>query len=267
MSAKAVDSPLREVPRLTADGISVRIGEKPILDDVSVSLPPGSMTALLGPNGAGKTTLIRTLAGVIRPTSGQVLLGTGRMADLNRRAAARICAYLPQGAGAAFEIRVRQAVLMGRYPHVGMLGRMSADDFRAVDWAMARVGIADLADRTLTSLSGGERQRVFVARALAQQAPILLLDEPTSSLDIGRQLDLLELLVALNREGRTVLAAIHDLRPAGEFFPQAVLLDGGRLADSGPTDRVLAGKPLADAFGVFVTRGEEFRFARGAARP
>ncbi len=251
-------------PDLRADNVSVRLGGKVILDDVSLSLPAGSMTVLLGPNGAGKTTLIRVLAGVLAPAAGQVRFGAERLADLDRRAAARKCAYLPQQTPVGFDLRVADAVLLGRYPHVGLWRGLGREDFSAVRRAMERVGVAELADRTLPSLSGGERQRVFLARALAQESPLLLLDEPLTALDIGRQLEALELLAELHREGRTVLASMHDLRPAAEFFPQAVLLDAGRIADAGASSDVLSGAALGRAFGIRVSRGEDYRFHRAA---
>jgi iron complex transport system ATP-binding protein len=214
------------------------------------------MTVLLGPNGAGKTTLIRLLAGVLTPTSGEVFLDDVRLRELSRPAVARRCAYLPQQTGTQFDIRVEDAAALGRYPHLGPLSLFSPRDYERVAWAMEKVGLTHLRHRTLPTLSGGERQRVFIARALAQEAPVLLLDEPIAALDIGRQFELMELLAELNGEGRTVLAALHDLRPAAEFFPQAILLNGGQLTAQGPTAEVIHGSELQAAFGIEVTRGE-----------
>jgi iron complex transport system ATP-binding protein len=253
-------------PTLEACNISVRAGGRALLDGVTLTLPPGSMTVLLGPNGAGKTTLLRVLAGVIRPAGGEVRLGQTRLHDLGRSALARRCAYLPQQTGTNFDLRVEDVVTLGRYPHVGAWGAMSRTDFERVGWALERVGLTALRHRTLPTLSGGERQRVFLARALAQEAPILLLDEPITALDVGRQLELLALLTELHRDGHTILAALHDLRPALEFFPRALLLSGGRLADDGPTEGVLFGEALAAAFGVRVRRGEGLGFAPGNDR-
>lgn len=243
-------------PELRAVGVTVRVGNRALLDGITLTLPPGSMTVLLGPNGSGKTTLIRTLAGVISPTAGDVFLGDGRLRDLSRSAIARHCAYLPQQTAANFAIRVEDVVALGRYPHSRMWGSLSRTDYERVAWALDRVGLSALRTRTLPTLSGGERQRVFIARALAQEAPILLLDEPITALDIGRQFELMALLSELNREGRTILAALHDLRPAMDFFPRAVLLDGGRLAAQGPTEEVVHGRALEDAFGVRIRKGE-----------
>ncbi|HEX4148874.1 MAG TPA: ABC transporter ATP-binding protein, partial [Pirellulales bacterium] len=149
---------------------------------------------------------------------------------------------------------------LGRYPHLGSWNMMRPADYEAVNWAMERTGVTALGDRPLPTLSGGERQRVFIARALAQEAPILLLDEPIASLDIGRQLELMALLQELHAEGRTVLCALHDLRPALDFFPRALLLTGGRVAARGSTAEVIFGPATEAAFGVQVRRAEQLCF-------
>ena len=246
-------------PPLQADQITVSTAGRALLDDVSVTLTPGSMTVLLGPNGAGKTTLIRVLAGLLPATRGEVRLGRDRLRDLGRSAIARMCAYLPQQTATVFAMRVEDVVMLGRYPHAGRWGGLTRTDYERVTWALERVGLASLRRRTLPTLSGGELQRVFLARALAQEAPILLLDEPISALDVGRQLELMALLNDLNRDGHTILAALHDLRPAIEFFPRAILLNEGRLAALGPTEAVVLGEALESAFGVRVRPGEGFR--------
>jgi ABC-type cobalamin/Fe3+-siderophores transport system ATPase subunit len=250
---------------LRVDHASIALDRRPVLHDITLSLEPGSMTVLLGPNGSGKTTLLRVLAGVIAPGAGVVRLGDVPLRSLGRAAVARHCAYLPQQTGTDFEIKVEDAVALGRYPHIGSWGALTMADHERVTWALGRVGLGSLRSRTLPTLSGGERQRAFIARALVQDAPILLLDEPISSLDIGHQLGLMELLAELHREGRTILASLHDLRPALEFFPHAVLLSQGRIAATGPTGAVLHGEALAAAFGVHVDRAEQIRFRRPAA--
>jgi iron complex transport system ATP-binding protein len=218
------------------------------------------MTVLLGPNGSGKTTMIRALAGVISPNSGSVHLDATPLSSLSRSAAARQCAYLPQHTATDFAIRVEDAVALGRYPHLGSWGAMKKQDYEVVAWALERVGATALRHRTVPTLSGGERQRVFIARALAQEAPILLLDEPMAALDIGRQLELMKILASLHAEGRTILAALHDLRPALEFFPNALLLNAGCLRASGSTSDVIFGPELEKAFGVKVERAEQVAF-------
>ena len=253
-------------PPVEASQVSVRIGSQRILDDVTLTLPTGSMTVLLGPNGSGKTTLIRVLAGILCPVTGNVRYGSTDLRTTSRSAIAQLCAYLPQNTETDFEIRVADAVALGRYPHLGSWSAMQRADYEAVAWAMERTGVSALRDRPLPTLSGGERQRVFIARALAQGAPILLLDEPIAALDIGRQLELMALLQELNAEGRTVLCALHDLRPALDFFPCAILLAGGRIAATGSTEEVIFGPATELAFGVQVRRGEQLCF-RTAASP
>jgi iron complex transport system ATP-binding protein len=218
------------------------------------------MTVLLGPNGSGKTTLIRVLAGMFQPTEGTVNLGDMPLRKLSRSAVAQKCAYLPQQTSTDFEIQVEDAVALGRYPHIGSWGAMKKADYDVVAWAMERVGLTSLRHRTVPTLSGGERQRVFIARALAQESPILLLDEPISSLDIGRQLELMTLLIELHDEGRTILAALHDLRPALDFFSHAMLLNAGQVTATGPTNEVIFGPALETAFGVQVRRSEQVCF-------
>ena len=249
-------------PTLHVDHATVHYERRPALRDITLSLPPGSMTVLLGPNGSGKTTLLRILAGVIAPTAGSVRLGDMPLRQMRRAAIARQCAYLPQQTVSTFEIKVEDAVALGRYPHIGSWGAMTAADHDRVTWALDRVGMQGLRTRPLPTLSGGERQRAFIARALAQDAPILLLDEPISALDIGHQLELMSLLAEFHREGRTILASLHDLRPALDFFPQAVLLSEGRIAATGPTNEVLFGPALETAFNVRVDRAEQIRFRR-----
>jgi iron complex transport system ATP-binding protein len=251
---------VNSLPTLRATDITVRIGRQALVEDVSLSLPAGSMTVLLGPNGAGKTTLLRVLAGVIGPTTGEVYLGECRLRQMARSAIARRCAYLPQHTGATFDICAEDVVALGRYAHVGPWRALSRQDYDAIHQAMERVGVTTLRHRALPTLSGGERQRVLIARALAQEAPVMLLDEPSAALDIGRQMELMALLADLHAEGRTILAALHDLRLAMEFFPRAMLLHGGRLVAKGATASVLVGPHLEMAYGVRIERREDFCF-------
>jgi iron complex transport system ATP-binding protein len=245
---------------LRATNVTIRIGKQALVKDVNLVLPPGTMAVLLGPNGAGKTTLLRVLAGVLAPSSGEVYLGETRLRHLGRSAIARHCAYLPQHTDTLFDIRAEDVVTLGRYPHMGVWGALARHDYEAIHSALERVGMTSLRHRALPTLSGGERQRIFIARALAQEAPILLLDEPIAALDIGRQLELMALLAELHREGRTILAALHDLRAAVEFFPHAFLLHAGQLVAEGPTQKVILGPTLECAYGVRIERREDLCF-------
>jgi len=245
-------------PPLLATHLTHRVDGQTLLDDVSLSLAPGSISALLGPNGAGKTTLIRLLAGIAPPTEGEIFLGENRIRQLSRVVIARTCAYLPQRTDSRFDPKVEDVVLLGRYPHLGRLGTLTKNDLDRVAWALERVGLFPLRHRHLATLSGGERQRVFLARALAQEAPILLLDEPATALDIGRQIELMTLLTELSQDGHTILASLHDLRLALEFFPRTLLLDRGKLVDDGPPESVLLGQPLEAAFGVRLQAGQGY---------
>jgi iron complex transport system ATP-binding protein len=235
-------------PAVRVRNLVVDRGEATVLDGVSLTVGAGRTLGVVGPNGAGKTTLLRTMNGTLAPTAGEVDVHGERMDDLDAREAARLVATVPQGTGIDFSFTVRQTVGMGRTAHVGRFEREGATDREAVERAMARTGVAELADRPVTAVSGGERSRVLVARALAQEAPVLVLDEPTASLDINHQIRTLELVDDLADGGRTLVTAIHDLDLAARYCDELVLLaDGGVLA-AGPPTAVLTEANLAAAF-------------------
>ncbi len=244
----------------TADGgiavgdVSVTLGDERVLDGVSLRARPGELVGLVGPNGAGKTTLLRTVNGTLSPDTGTVSLDGENAADLSARERSRRVATVPQDTTVGFAFDVRTVVEMGRHPH---RSRFGADpDPGAVDRALERVGVADLADRPVESVSGGERSRVLLARAVAQDADALVLDEPTASLDIGNQVGTLELVRDLVGEGRAAVAAIHDLDLAARFCDRLVLLADGRVAAAGPPETVLQSDTLRSAFDVDATVGE-----------
>ena len=248
---------------LTAEQVTYAVDGRPLLRQVSVRFDRGEFVAVVGPNGAGKTTLLRLLAGVRVPSAGSVHLDGRPRAAWPRPAIARRLSYLPQNTWTEFELTVLDAVAMGRLAHAGAWRALQRADLDAVHAAMARMEITALARRTLPTLSGGERQRVFLARALAQGADILVLDEPMSALDIGHQLDLLQVLGELHREGRTIVAAAHDLALVWSAVPRAVLLEGGRVVADGPTREVLASDAARAAFHVQVEpAGATVRFTR-----
>jgi len=236
-------------------GLSVDVPGKRLLDGIDASLPRGSVTAVMGPNGAGKSTLLKALAGVQDGVSGEVLLEGRPLRSWDRGEIACRMAYLPQHRPVVVPLGVRDLVVMGRFPHLGSWKRPGPLDREMVDSAMERLEIAHLADRDASTLSGGELQRVFLARCLAQGSPLLVLDEPLTGLDIGHQLQLLDLLEGLAREGRTILWSVHDLRLAGEHAREAWLLDRGRLVRTGSVSDVLGSTEAARAFGVRMETG------------
>jgi iron complex transport system ATP-binding protein len=221
--------------------LSIALAGRTVVDGVSLSVPAGGWTTLIGPNGAGKTTVLRAVAGVVAGR-GSVLVGGRDLRSLPARERARGVAVVWQAPLLPLDMTVAEYVLLGRTPHLGLLGREGARDRAAVRAALARLDLERLAARQLGSLSGGERQRATLARALAQEAPVLLLDEPTTALDVGRQQAVLELVRELRTErGLTVLGAMHDLTLAGRYAERLALLDAGRVVVEGrPADVLVA---------------------------
>lgn len=232
------------------DSVGVELGETPVLEDVSLGVPEGAFLALVGPNGAGKTTLLRTCNGIVSPTAGQVRVDGHDVTSSSPRDVGRLVATVPQTTRVAFEFDVADVVAMGRTPHRGRFETADADDRTAVESALERTDTARFADRSIDELSGGERQRVVLARALAQETPVLLLDEPTASLDINHQVRTLALARELATAGRTVVAAIHDLDLAARFCDRIALLSDGSILADGPPEAVLTAERLESAFGV-----------------
>jgi len=221
------------------------------LRDVSVSVAPGSLTGLLGPNGCGKTTLLKLLAGVLKPELGSVRLKERELRVLSARAIAQQIAVVPQETHPAFEFTVLEMVLMGRHPHLGAFQLEGPDDLAIAREALVATGTAHLASRSYTTLSGGEKQRVVIASALAQKPTVLLLDEPTASLDLGYQLEIASLLKELNRERRvTMVLATHDLNLAASLCDTLVLLREGHVLMQGPTNEVLTSATVQQLYGV-----------------
>jgi ABC-type cobalamin/Fe3+-siderophores transport system ATPase subunit len=226
-------------------------GARDILTDANLVVAPGERLALVGPNGAGKSTLLRAIAGLLTPRSGEVLLGGMPLGSLSREGVARRLAVVPQLATLPFSARVEEVVGLGRLPHEDPLRGPRAADRAAVSTAIDRVGLGRLMGRDARELSLGERQLVLVALAIAQAAPIVVLDEPTVHLDIRHQVEVMELLLDLNeRDGTTIVAVLHDLNLAVRYFPRIVLLARGRIeADGAPRD-VLSGDRIRDVFQV-----------------
>jgi iron complex transport system ATP-binding protein len=254
---------------IEVDGVAVELGGERVLDAVSLDVAAGEFVGLVGPNGAGKTTLLRTVNGALAPDAGSVTVRGEDVHALSSRAASRLVATVPQTTELSFDFDVRQTVEMGRTPHRSRLSSWRPSDREAVDRAMERTAVASLADRPVTAVSGGERKRVLLARALAQETPVMLLDEPTASLDINHQVRTLELVSDLVREGTTAVAAIHDLDLAARYCDRLALLADGRVLASGPPDEVLTGPRLRAAFDVdaVVSRHPVTGAASVTARP
>jgi len=228
--------------------VSVTLGGSRVLGHVSLSADSGEFVGLVGPNGAGKTTLLRVASGVLSPEHGRVRIDGEDVHDLSSRAASRRVAVVPQNTDISFTFDVESVVAMGRHPYRERFRGVDADGTALVADAMERVDVARFADRSIDAVSGGERQRVLLARALAQDTPVLLLDEPTASLDVTRAVETLALVRDLVDEGKTTVAAIHDLDLAARFCDTVVVLADGSVQARGPPEDVLDAETLSAAF-------------------
>jgi iron complex transport system ATP-binding protein len=237
---------------LRATELSVSLAGTIIVDRTSLELERGKLTVLVGPNGAGKTTLMRALAGLL-PAEGRIELQGRPLRDYSARERARQVAYLPQGHIFHWPMSVAAVVALGRHPHADAFSPLSDADRAAVGHALAATAIEPWAARSVTTLSGGERARVALARALATQAPILLADEPTMSLDPRHQLVVMELLARAAHDGGAVLAIVHDLALAARFADRVMMMERGALVADGSAHKVLTPERIADVFGVEAT--------------
>ena len=238
---------------LAAQNLRVGYLERAVIESLSLEVVKGQITALVGPNGSGKSTLLKTLARLLKPHAGAVLLDGKAIHSLSTTQIAQQMAILPQGPSAPHGLTVRELVEQGRYPHVGALRMLRRQDHEAIDQALTLTGMKAFVNRPLDNLSGGERQRAWIAVTLAQDTPVLLLDEPTTFLDIGHQLEVLELVHRLNRErGMTLVLVLHDLNQAARYADRMVVLNRGQIVADGPPRDVLTVPLLADVFGVQV---------------
>ncbi|TCW16359.1 iron complex transport system ATP-binding protein [Raoultella sp. BIGb0138] len=233
---------------LKTEDLTAGYGAKRIIDGLSLTLPAGKVTALLGPNGCGKSTLLKCFSRLLTPTAGKIWLDDRPLSVLSPRQLARHLALLPQQHLTPEGITVRELVGYGRSPWLPLWGRLTAQDHLRVEAALARTGVAALAERPLSALSGGQRQRAFLALILAQDTPLVLLDEPTTWLDINHQVELMKLMRELQQAGKTVVAVLHDLNQASRYCDHLVVLERGQLQAEGDPERVLTPALLREVF-------------------
>tara|TARA_Y100000294_G_scaffold59863_2_gene56657 strand:- start:5221 stop:6009 length:789 start_codon:yes stop_codon:yes gene_type:complete len=240
------------VTSIACRNVFVAFDEVEVLHGVDLWVPPGGWVTVVGPNGAGKSTLLRAVGGMVEAT-GSIALGDRPLADLSRRELARLVALVPQEPVIPPGMRVVDYVLLGRTAHLGFFEAEGDADLAVAVKALTDLDAGPLADRTVDTLSGGERQRIVIARALAQESPVLLLDEPTTALDVGHQQEVLDLVDCLRGERNlTVLATMHDLTLAGQYADWLVMLDAGEVAVAGSADEVLTEEAVASHYGARV---------------
>lgn len=237
-------------PRLHADGVTLAYDQRVISRDLSAEIPDGSFTVIVGPNACGKSTLLRAFARLLKPGAGSVVLDGKAIDRYKPKEVARAIGLLPQTSVAPEGITVADLVARGRYPHQNLIRQWSATDEAALWAAMEATSVESLAARQLDELSGGQRQRVWVAMALAQQTPILLLDEPTTYLDIAHQIDLLDLFANLHRAGNTIVAVLHDLNHAARYASHLIVMKEGEIVTTGAPRDVVTAELVDDVFGL-----------------
>ncbi|MFB9278498.1 ABC transporter ATP-binding protein [Cohnella cellulosilytica] len=239
--------------RLRADNVTIQYEDRVISRDLSVQIPDGSYTVIVGPNACGKSTLLRTLSKLLKPSVGQVLLDGKGIAAYKSKEVARKLGLLPQSSTAPDGITVADLVAHGRYPYQSFIRQWTDEDEQAVMSAMRLTDTSELSHRFVDELSGGQKQRVWVAMALAQQTPLLLLDEPTTYLDIAHQIELLELFKDLNEQGRTIVAVLHDLNHAARYATHMIAMRNGQLIAQGDPREIVTERLVEDVFGLKCT--------------
>lgn len=236
---------------LQAQQLCLAYEDRTVINNMDVSLPEGKISVIIGPNGCGKSTLLRALAGLLPISSGQILLANKMLSQYKAKERARLLGLLPQSSTAPTGIRVADLVARGRFPHQGLLRQWSEQDAQAVEAALTQTQLLALADRPVADLSGGQRQRVWLALVLAQEPDILLLDEPTTYLDIAHQYEVLELCKTLNREqGKTLVMVLHDLNQAARYADHLIAMKSGELIASGPAQEVIQPALIEHIFGM-----------------
>lgn len=239
--------------RLGARKVTSGYGQVAVLDGLDLDIPTGVVTTIIGPNGCGKSTLLRTLARLIKPSSGHVVLDGADIAKLKSKQIATTMGLLPQSPLAPEGLTVGDLVARGRHPHQSWLRQWSSDDAEVVDAALEQTGVRDLADRAVDSLSGGQRQRVWISMTLAQGTDLLLLDEPTTYLDLSHALDVLDLVDELSSQGRTVVMVLHDLNLAIRYSDHLIAMRDGAVVAQGAPSEVISEEMLRETFGLHST--------------
>lgn len=238
-------------PRLRGEQLTLAYGKKTIAENLNVTIPDGHFTAIIGPNGCGKSTLLRTLSRLMTPTQGHVFLDGEHIQHYASKEVARRIGLLAQNATTPGDITVQELVARGRYPHQPLFTRWREEDERAVAKAMQATGVTNLASQSVDTLSGGQRQRVWIAMVLAQETAIMLLDEPTTWLDISHQIDLLELLSELNRQqGYTLAAVLHDLNQACRYATHLIALKEGKIVAEGAPGKIVSAELIEQVYGL-----------------
>ncbi|WP_327418791.1 ABC transporter ATP-binding protein [Streptomyces sp. NBC_01233] len=245
-----IQSGVEESARLAARGVTVGYGGRSVIDDLHVAIPPGVISTIIGSNGCGKSTLLRTLSRLLKPTKGSVVLDGEDIATLRTRDVAKKLGLLPQAPVAPDGLTVADLVARGRHPHQSWLRQWSSDDAAVVERALAMTGVSDLADRPVDALSGGQRQRVWISMTLAQGTDLLLLDEPTTFLDLAHAIDVLDLVDDLHESGCTVVMVLHDLNLAARYSDNLIVMKAGSILAQGHPRDVITAELLHEAFGL-----------------
>ncbi|WP_055482526.1 ABC transporter ATP-binding protein [Sphaerimonospora mesophila] len=245
-----VEPELKDVSRLAARGVTVGYGGRAVIDDLDVVIPPGVITTIIGPNGCGKSTLLRTLSRLLKPTKGTVVLDGEDIVKLKTKTVAKKLGLLPQAPVAPEGLTVADLVARGRHPHQTWLQQWSSDDAAVVERALAMTGVSDLADRPVDALSGGQRQRVWISMTLAQGTDLLLLDEPTTYLDLAHAIDVIDLVDDLHESGCTVVMVLHDLNLATRYSDNLIVMRAGSILAQGHPRDVITAELLHEAFGL-----------------
>jgi len=239
------------IHRITAEGLVLAYGDRIVAEGLTTQIPPGRVTTIIGPNGCGKSTLLRAMARLLKPKAGQVLLDGKAITSMKTREVAKVLGMLPQSPIAPEGLTVADLVAKGRHPHQSWLRQWSSDDEAEVDAALRLTGMQELAGRPVDELSGGQRQRAWISMALAQETDVLLLDEPTTYLDLAHQVEVLDLVDKLHSElGRTIVMVLHDLNLAVRYSDHLIVMRDGAIVASGPPDELITTELLRDVFGL-----------------